>query len=347
MRAATVIPGHPDDLRVEDLPDPTPGPGELLVSGSLVGMCHTDVEVIGGRFGVLPPGRDRMVLFHESLGRVLSAPADSGFAPGDYVVGAVRRPDPVPCGPCANRRWDFCLREDYTERGVKELDGYGSQLWTVEPSFAVKLDPSTGDAGVLTEPTAVVAKAWEQADIVGGRVFASQRTALITGAGPVGLLAAMIGVQRGLDVHVLDRMADGLKPDLVRQLGATYHHDLDSLRVSPDVVIECTGVGPLIFEAVRRATRNSVVVLVGLSTSDNPNPLHAGAFNDQLVFGNSAVVGTVNAGPDHFTQAANALRDAKPAWLEQLLTRRVPLTRWPEALTRSPDDIKVVIDLQT
>ncbi|AHI01907.1 glucose 1-dehydrogenase [Kutzneria albida] len=346
MRAATVVPGRPDDLLLEDLPDPLPGKDELLVAGVLAGLCHTDLEVISGRFGTLPPGRDRMVLFHEAFGRVVSAPEGSGFVPGDHVAGMVRRPDPTPCGPCANHRWDFCLREDYTERGVKELDGYGSQLWTVEPRYAVKLAASVGEAAVLTEPTSVVAKAWDQAETVGGRVFASQRTALITGAGPVGLLAAMLGVQRGLDVHVLDRVTDGRKPDLVRQLGATYHHDLDSLRVAPDVVIECTGVGPLVFEAVRRTARNAVVVLLGLSTSDGPAPLHTGAFNDQLVFGNTSVVGSVNAGPHHFVQAAEALRLADPQWLAQLLTRRVPLSRWTDALTRSADDIKVTIDLQ-
>ncbi len=50
---------------------------------------------------------------------------------------------------------------------------------------------------------------------------------LVTGAGPIGLLAALIGKQRGLDVHVLDRVDSGAKPDLVRALGATYHSGSD------------------------------------------------------------------------------------------------------------------------
>ena len=55
------------------------------------------------------------------------------------------------------------------------------------------------------------------------RYFWAPRTVLVTGAGPIGLLAAMIGTQHGLDVHVLDRVTSGPKPELVRALGATYH----------------------------------------------------------------------------------------------------------------------------
>jgi glucose 1-dehydrogenase len=344
VRAATVVPGRPDLVRLDELPDPVPAAGELLVEGLLVGLCHTDFEIINGRINSLPAGRDRMVLFHESLGRVLSAPAGSDFAVGDLVSGLVRRPCPQPCGPCGAGRSDFCVRGDYTERGVTGLDGFGSQLWTVPAEFAVRHDPVTGDAGVLAEPASVVAKAWDQVDIVGGRVFASQRSVLVTGAGPVGLLAALLGVRRGLEVHVLDRVTDGIKPDLVRQLGAKYHSDLDSVP-AVDVVIECTGVGPLMFDAVRRITRNAVVVLVGLSTSDDLTPLSPGLFNDKLVFANNAVVGTVNAGPVHYERAADALRLADQDWLARLITRRVPLSRWTDALVHSPDDIKVVVEL--
>ncbi|MGH3634651.1 MAG: hypothetical protein ACRDTS_11265 [Mycobacterium sp.] len=50
----------------------------------------------------------------------------------------------------------------YIERGIKELDGYGAQLWRIEPDFAIRRDPSLGDCEVLLEPASVLAKAWEQ-----------------------------------------------------------------------------------------------------------------------------------------------------------------------------------------
>src|SRR4249919_2155746 len=109
----------------------------------------------------------------------------------------------------------MCRNGQYTERGIKSIDGFMSERWRIEPGFVTKLDPSLGILGVLLEPTTVVTKAWEQVSFLQGRAFAEPRTALVTGAGPIGLLAAMVGVMRGLDVHVLDRMESGTKPDLV------------------------------------------------------------------------------------------------------------------------------------
>src|SRR4051812_32398746 len=98
MRALTVTPLHAGSLAVTDVPDPQPGDAELLVDGLAVGVCGTDKEIANGDYGWAPPGRERLIIGHESLGRVRAAPPDSGFAAGDLVVGVVRRPDPVPCG---------------------------------------------------------------------------------------------------------------------------------------------------------------------------------------------------------------------------------------------------------
>jgi glucose 1-dehydrogenase len=345
VRAATVVPGDKSTAGVSERPAPEAADGELTVDGLLVGVCGTDVEITVDGYGWLPPGADRLVLFHESLGRVRTAPTGSAFTEGDLVVGVVRRPDPQPCAACAAGHWDFCLNGEYTERGIKERDGYGSTAWTVEADFAIKLDPALGDLGVLTEPTSVVAKAWEQAEKVGGRAYFAPRTALVTGAGPIGLLAALLGVPRGMDVHVLDRMTDGLKPDLVRQVGATYHHDLDDIGIKPDVVIECTGVGELVFDVLRRTGRNAVTVLTGLSGAQRSIPVPASAINDSLVLENDALVGSVNANLANYRQAGEALAAADPQWLRQLITRRVPLDKWTEALDRQPNGVKVVVDL--
>src|SRR5947199_4475580 len=97
MRALTVTPGQADSARLEEVPEPPAQDGPVLVQTLAVGVCGTDLEITEGKYGWPPPGRTRLILGHESLGRVLEAPADSGFAPGDLVVGIVRRPDPVPC----------------------------------------------------------------------------------------------------------------------------------------------------------------------------------------------------------------------------------------------------------
>ncbi|MDR7302192.1 glucose 1-dehydrogenase [Haloactinomyces albus] len=346
MKAATVVPGKPELSTVTELPDPTPQPGELLVEGLLAGVCGTDRDVVEQSHSVLPPGQDRMVLFHESLGRVLHAPAISGFHEGDYVVGVVRRPDPEPCPACAAGQWDFCLNGRFTERGIKELDGFGSQRWTIEPRFAIPIEAGLGELGVLTEPTSVVTKAWEQAEVIGKRAYFSPRQVLVTGAGAIGLLAALVGVQRGLEVHVLDRVTEGPKPDLVRDLGARYHVSLDELDFEPDLVIEATGAGGVVFDVLRRTARNAITVLTGISGQNRTLPVPAGAINDELVMDNDVVVGSVNANLRHYRQAVQTLVAADSAWLRRLLSRRVPLERWTEALEQGSEDIKVTVDLQ-
>lgn len=348
MRALTTLPLKPDSLEVRDVPDPTPHDGDLLVDGLAVGVCGTDREIARGEYGWAPPGHDRLVIGHESLGRVREAPKGSGFEAGDLVVGVVRRPDPVPCGACANDEFDMCRNGEYTERGIKEIDGYASEQWTVEKEYAVKLDARLGDAGVLMEPTSVVAKAWEQVERVGARAWFEPRSVLVTGAGPIGLLAALLGQQRGLDVHVLDQVTKGAKPQLVHALGATYHHsDMAAImrRVKPDVVIEATGVPSMVLEAMGGTAAYGITVLTGVSSTGRGIRVDAGELNRDIVLENDAVVGSVNANLRHYAQAADALATADLDWLGRLVSRRVPLADFAEAFEPQEDDVKVVLTL--
>jgi threonine dehydrogenase-like Zn-dependent dehydrogenase len=346
VKACTVVPGQLASARVDEVADPPEQDGEILVEGLYVGVCGTDMEITEKGYGQPPPGRDRLTLFHESLGRVLDAPAGSGFARGDLVAGIVRRPDPVPCPCCAQDQWDFCRNGQYTERGIKGHDGYGSTRWRVPPKFAVKLDPQLDRLGVLLEPTSVVAKAWDQTERIGARACFVPQHVLVTGAGPIGLLAALIGVQKNLDVHVFDRVTDGPKPGLVADLGATYHASLDSLTVAPDIVIEATGIGSLVFDLVQRTGPDAIVCLTGISSGTRSIAAELDAVNKEIVLRNEVVFGSVNAGRRHYEQAADALRRADRGWLSRLISRTVPMASWPQVFDRQPDDVKVVVDLQ-
>src|SRR3954471_12198140 len=132
MRALTMVPRTAGSLEVSEVPEPTRGEGELLVDGVALGVCGTDREIVSGDYGWAPPGEDRLIIGHESLGRVREAPEGSALRPGDLVVGIVRRPDPVPCGACARGEFDMCRNGRYTERGIKQLHGFGSEVWTIE-----------------------------------------------------------------------------------------------------------------------------------------------------------------------------------------------------------------------
>lgn len=346
MKAITVVPGKPDQVQVSELPHPPTALGGLLVQGRLIGICGTDVDIVDNGYGWPPPGRDRLVIGHESLGTVLEAPEGSGFTAGDLVAGIVRRPDPVPCEPCSLGEWDFCRNGQYTERGIKELDGYGSQLWRIEPEYAIHVDAALGDCGVLIEPASVLAKAWEQTERIFTRASWRPKVALVTGAGPIGLFAALLGVQRGLEVHVLDRNSSGPKAQLVADLGASFHTgEVDDIGITPDVVMECTGHGSLVFELANVVAPDAVICLMGISSGTRSITVGLDQIDKEMVLENMVLFGSVNAGRRHYQQAAEALAKVDRSWLDRLITRRVPMSGFVDALHKHEDDVKVVVEL--
>ncbi|HVB06099.1 MAG TPA: glucose 1-dehydrogenase [Acidimicrobiales bacterium] len=346
MRAVTVIPKTPSSATLAEIPEPDESEGSVLVETLAVGVCGTDAEIVHGDYGWSPPGRSALVLGHESLGRVAEAPAGGELHAGDLVVCIVRRPDPVPCYACAVGQWDACRNGQYTEHGIKEIDGFMRERYRSNPDALVKLEPSLSSLGVLLEPTTVVAKAWAQLEAIGNRAAWKPESCLVVGAGPIGLLAALLARQRGLAVTVVDQVDKGLKPDLVAALGGTYHQgSLDSLKGSADVVIECTGVPDLVLQSIAAAAIGGVVCLTGISPVGTSESADFGDIARQMVLGNTTVVGSVNANRDHYEAGAQALHAADPEWLGRLITRRVPIEHFDQALQRSPDDVKVVIEI--
>ena len=346
MQALTVTPGTKDSLALREIPEPEPDQGSVLVEALAVGLCGTDAEITAGHYGQPPPGNKELVLGHENLGRVLEAPPESGLAPGDLVVGIVRRPDPDPCPACAAGEWDMCLNGKYTEHGIKGLDGFARERWRGEPKDMVKLGPGLADIGVLLEPTTIVAKAWEQITHIGARAFFDPHVAVVTGAGPVGLLAALLGVRRGLEVHVFDVVSDGPKPGLVRDLGATYHSgSLPESGIRADVLVECTGITDVVLEVLGHRAPDAITCLTGVSGTGKETEVDVGSLNRQAVLGNGVMFGSVNANRRHYDAAARALAAADPAWLGRLISRRVPLEDFADAFKHHRNDVKVVLEI--
>jgi threonine dehydrogenase-like Zn-dependent dehydrogenase len=346
MKAITVIPGQKESARLDDMPEPHEDEGAILVDAIALGICGTDKEIVGGEYGWPPEGAERLILGHESFGRVREAPDGAPVAAGDLVAGIVRRPDPVPCPCCAAGRWDLCRNGQYTERGIKSRHGYGSERWRIEPDFAVKVDEALADFGMLVEPASILAKAWERIDAVTADTCATPERALVTGAGPIGLLAALMGRERGLEVTVLDQVTSGPKPKLVEALGATYHAgSIGDLDGEADVVVECTGVGEVVLAAMSGSTRpDGIVCLTGVSSGGRTLPIDAGGLNRELVLENDVVFGSVNAARRHYEQAAASLAKADRDWLARVVSRRVPIDSWHEALEHRDDDVKVIVE---
>jgi threonine dehydrogenase-like Zn-dependent dehydrogenase len=345
MRAITVIPGQQGSVALADMPEPPAQDGPVLVLTQAIGICGTDLEIINGDYGSAPPGQDRLIIGHESLGRVAEAAQETGFVPGDLVVGIVRRRDPVPCPACAAGHWDMCMNGRYTERGIKGRHGFASERYRIHPEYLVAVDAALGVLGVLLEPATVVAKAWDHIEKIGHRAAWAPKTVLVTGAGPIGLLAALLATQRGYQTYVLDLATGGRKPEMVRRLGATYFHrgNIGEAAAEADIVIECTGFVQMLLEAGPQHVRHRITCLTGVSPAGAEATVDPGLLNRNMVLQNSVLFGSVNANRHHYELAADALAKADPGWLADLITRQVPLDQWADAYTRRPDDIKVVL----
>ena len=131
----------------------------------------------------------------------------------------------------------------------------------------------------------------------------------------------------------------------MRDLGSTYHTDEGSLaRLAPDILIECTGAAALIRDCLSAIAPAGIACLTGVTEPGKMFDYDVGRLNRTLVLNNDVVFGTVNANRRHYEMAAGALARADQAWLARLITRRVPLARWSEALEHRTGDIKVIIE---
>ena len=206
---------------------------------------------------------------------------------------------------------------------MKGIHGFGSERCRIEPSYAIKVDPALGENGVLLEPTSIVAKAWDHIERIGRRFHSWEpRRVLVTGAGPVGLLAAMMGMQRNHEVYVLNRATDGPKPGLVRDLGALYLTGTigDVIDLAPDIVIECTGAPSLIADVLGRSAPSGIVCLLGLG-GHNEVAFDFGINSDGA---HNDVVLVRSTPTADITSWRKALADADQDWLGRLISRRVP-----------------------
>ena len=241
----------------------------------------------------------------------------------------------------------MCSNGRYTERGIKQVHGFMSERWRIEPEYVVRVDKSLGLLGVLLEPTTVVAKAWEQILTIGQRTFWDPRTVLVVGAGPIGLLAALIGVQRGARGPRARPGHDRSEAGAGRSSSAppTTPGRSPTSGCSPDIVVECTGVVSLVQQAAHAVAPGGIVCLTGVGPPSASASGAASALATDAVLKNLVVFGSVNANRRHYYRAAKVLAAADRSWLEQLITRRVASRRRRRRrCARTPDDIKVVME---
>ena len=361
MKAVAVLPRVKNSARVIEMAAPTRNPTEVRVRVLRVGIDGTDIEIDRAEYGEGPPGEDHLVIGHESLGRVDTVGTKvEGFAPGDHVVAMVRRPDD--CHPCRSGEPDMCLEGEYTERGIKGRYGFLSEYYVEVPEYLVKLPAQLADVGVLLEPLTIVEKGLRHAWRMQERMRSWEpRKALVLGAGPIGLLGALLLRLKGLDTFVYARDPDAGIATRLSEIGASYvakrdrsgatvNHLADlPVRFGPfDFILEATGAPSVAIGAMRIIGLDGVLCLASVTGGESPMEICASCLNLELVLGNRVIFGTVNANRVDFENGVRELAESAarwPGWLDRLITRRVPFERFREAFERGPGDLKVVVEV--
>jgi threonine dehydrogenase-like Zn-dependent dehydrogenase len=188
-------------LETREIPEPPPpGPGQALLRVAETGVCGTDRELASFRFGFPPAGEPYLVLGHEALAQVVETGGGvTSLKPGDWVVPMVRRACSPPCASCARGRRDLCVSGGYRERGIFGAHGYFAAFVVDDACDLVRVPAALVDFAVLLEPLSVA----EKAAATALRLHAGEpRSALVFGAGAVGLLAALTLQLRGLEVSM-------------------------------------------------------------------------------------------------------------------------------------------------
>lgn len=341
MKAIAVIPkkeksAHLIEMDAPDLTEIKDGRG-VLVEVLRVGACGTDREINNGEYGVAPEGFDFLILGHENFGRV----AEVGekvreLKKGDFVVATVRRPFGSSIYDVIGQQ-DFTTDTEYYERGISRLHGFMAEFYAESADFLIKIPPATAEIAVLLEPLSIIEKGLKQAEDIQKRLdIWRPKTAAVLGTGNVGLLTVMALRMRGYEVHGFGReMREGyLNADLLEAIGATYDSTAEiSIADSTkkygeyDLVFECTGFSPIIFDAMQSLNENGILILSSVTGGERTtDAVPSDKINQMFVLGNRAMVGTVNANREHFEMGVKdlALCEAMYAgWLSRMMTHKV------------------------
>jgi L-iditol 2-dehydrogenase len=253
---------EPGDIRIEERPMPEPGPREVLVEITSVGVCGSDVHYYEhGRIGPHVV-RAPLVLGHESAGRVVAlGEGASKHAEGDRVT---LEPG-VPCGRCREcRAGRYNLCPDVVFFGTPPVDGAFARYVTIHEDFAFALpDALSDDVGALMEPVSVGIWACRKAGVsAGDRV-------LVTGAGPIGLLAMQVALAFGAtQVEISD--VNDRRLELAARTGATRAlHAGEDEPAEADALIECSGHPAALQAGVAALRPAGTAVLVGMGPGES------------------------------------------------------------------------------
>jgi len=364
MKSIATIPGS-KELKIIDREEPKIiHPTDVKIKITQIGICGTDREIAHGGRANAPKGSNELVLGHEMLGKVVEVGSDvTSVKPGDYALFTVRRSCGA-CHACENERNDMCSTGNYTERGIKERDGFMAEYVIDEEKYCIKIPNSIADVGVLTEPMSVSVKAIDEAiKIQTARIpgatyeeWPKGKKALVVGLGPIGLLAAFDLRLRGVEVIGMDIVDESSpRPSLLKEIGGSYvngktisAYDIDATYGQIDMVFEAAGVPKLGFDLIDALGINGVYILTGVPGEGKPASIEAGTLMQQMVLMNQVMIGSVNASKLHNYMAIDAIEKSRKRWpgiIDRIITEVMTYKQINEAIANThSDEIKTIIE---
>lgn len=334
---------------------------EVKVRMLEVGVCGTDRELCSFRYGTPPPGFEYFILGHESLAEVVqTGPAVETLKPGDLAFLTVRRScADENCAACRSGRADFCTSGGYGEHGIKDLHGFMTSFVVDREQNMRRVPDRLRDVGVLLEPLTIAEKAFLEVAVIQRRLPWRKRhtRALVLGAGPIGLLGAMLLANAHFETYVYSRSpAPNPKAYIAEAIGAQYiSSQLESVEAvrerigDVDLIYEAMGAPQTAFDAMELLGPNGVFVFTGVPAPERGVKPDAHRILLNLILNNQVVLGTVNAGPDACDAAAHDLGIMYDRWPEALcsmITGRYAIEDFREAISGGPGTIKNVVALE-
>lgn len=336
MRAAVL--NRPGEVEVVERPTPAPGPHEVLVRVRAVGVCGSDTHYYDhgriGRFVVEQP----MVLGHESAGVIEVVGSEVDPARVGQRVSIEPGVPCFTCHECLAGRYNLC--PDMVFYATPPVDGSLAELAVIHEAFAHPVPDSVSDeAAALLEPLSVGVWSCRKGGVGLGT------SVLVTGAGPIGLVAVQVARAAGAaQVVVADVNPHRLA--VAARLGATRTLDVRETSLvesyaggpGPDVLLECSGHAGVTGDGIKALAPNGTAVLVGMGGDEFPLPLSVVQERELTVTGTFRYA---NTWPTAISLVASGQVD-----LDALVTRRFTLAETAQALTAARDDpeaIKAVI----
>lgn len=364
MKAIAVYPKEKRIALIHNHPEPNiVSPTDIKLQIIEVGVCGTDRDICNFAYGTPPDDCDYLVIGHEAIGRVVAIGAGvTKFKIGDLAVPQVRRPcDDPDCSACRAGRQDFCYTGNYKERGIKQIHGFMTEFVVDDEQYMLLAPSELLSIGVLTEPLTVAAKAVEQVREIQSRFpwecqhKNCRHTAVVLGAGPVGLLGAMVLTNQEYNTIVYSKEEDAsTHATIAKSIGARYissasvlPQQLATMLKNIDVVFEATGVPSISFQLLEVLGINGIFALTGIPRDADILPEALGTLLRDIVLKNQVIVGSVNASTENFAAAIDDLSQFKIKWPELMnsLIVRFPMEKYNNLLLAANSNFKNVFKI--